>query len=134
MKDEKMKSKITLAISFLAILIAYQAIAYQAIGAPGDEEDGRIENHSKWVAQCLKDFQTLKPGMTRNEIKGKFPMDGGLQGVSPVRFVHPSCPYFKIDVEFEFKRNPHDQNRAIVGKDDRSTKFSRPYIEAPHMD
>jgi hypothetical protein len=84
-----------------------------------------------WVENCLKDFQTIKAGMTRSEVESKFPMDGGLQSVSPVRFVHPTCPYFKIDVEFDFKRNAADQNRAIRGKDDKVMKVSKPYIERP---
>jgi hypothetical protein len=60
--------------------------------------------------------------------------DGGLQGASPVRFAHPACAYFKIDVEFEFKRNAADQGRAIASKDDKATKVSKPYIESPILD
>jgi hypothetical protein len=87
-----------------------------------------------WVQTCLRDFESIKVGMTRDEIKGKFPLDGGVQSVSPVRFTHPACAYFKIDVEFDFKRNAADQNRAIWGKEDKVTKVSKPYIERPFID
>lgn len=87
-----------------------------------------------WVAKCLKDFQAIKVGMTRQHVEKRFHLDGGLQGVSPVRFTHPECPYFKIDVEFSFKRNPQDQNRAITSPDDRATKVSKPYFETPYLD
>lgn len=90
--------------------------------------------HAKWVARCLKDFQSIKVGMTRGEIEARLSKDGGLQGVSPVRFTHPACEYFKIDVGFEFKRDAADQNRAIESKDDKVTSISKPYIETPFAD
>jgi hypothetical protein len=91
-------------------------------------------DHVKWVENCLKDFEAIKAGMTRSEIEAKLSMDGGLQGASPVRFTHPACAYFKVDVVFEFKRNAADQGRAIAGKDDKATKVSKPYIERPFLD
>jgi hypothetical protein len=87
-----------------------------------------------WVSKCLTDFQSIKPGMTRGEIQKKFPMDGGVQDFSLIRFAHPECDYFKIDVEFDSKRNANDQNRAINDSNDKVTKVSKPYIETPYMD
>jgi hypothetical protein len=92
------------------------------------------QERTVWVEKCLRDFEGIKPDMTRGEIEKKFPMDGGSQGVSPVRFTHPECGYFKVDIEFDFKRNEKDQNRAIISPDDKATKISRPYIERPVMD
>ena len=92
------------------------------------------QERTVWVEKCLRDFESIKPGMTRGEIEKKFPMDGGLQGVSPGRFTHPECGYFKLDVEFDFKRNEKDQGRAILSPEDKATKVSRPYIERPYMD
>ena len=89
---------------------------------------------TQWVEGCLRDFKTIQPGMTRGEIEQSYPTDGGLQSVSPVRFVHPTCPYLKIDVEFNFKRDPNDQNRAIKGENDTVTKVSKPYVEQPYHD
>ena len=74
----------------------------------------------------------MKPGMTRSEVKQKFPIDGGIRPLSQIRLRHPSCAYFKIDVEFECKTD--DQNRAIVEKDDHSIKISKPFIETPYFD
>ena len=95
---------------------------------------GRDADHVAWVEGCLKDFETVKVGMTRGEIEAKLAKDGGLQGVSPVRFAHPACGYFKIDVEFDHKRDVTDQNRAVQSKDDRAKRVSRPYIERPFLD
>jgi len=89
---------------------------------------------TQWVESCLKDFEFVKVGMTRSQVESKLSKDGGLHTASQVHFVHPACRYFKIDVEFEFKRDAADQNRAIKGKDDRVTKVSKPYIERPFSD
>ena len=79
-----------------------------------------------WVKNCLRDFETIKVGMTRGEIMSRFRMDGGLQpAASPIRFVHPACRYFKIDVAFDFKRNTWGKD------DDKAIKVSKPYIEKP---
>jgi len=91
-------------------------------------------DRANWVEKCLKDFESIKVGMTRGEIEGKLSKDGGLQSVSPVRFAHPACGYFKVDVEFEFKRDAADQNRAVQNKEDKSTRVSKPYIERPFSD
>jgi hypothetical protein len=87
-----------------------------------------------WVETCLKDFESIKAGMTRGQIEAKLSKDGGLQSVSPVRFAHPACGYFKVDVGFQFKRDAGDQNRAIENKDDKATSVSKPYIESPFAD
>ena len=100
-----------------------------------DQRLAQLEHEREgWVARCLEDFQTIKPGKTRAEIEKKFPMDGGLQTVSPVRFTHPDCPYFKVDVAFGFKRDPEDQNRAVLSPHDEATAVSKPYIETPFCD
>jgi hypothetical protein len=99
-----------------------------------DEEEAEAlpnAEHAEWVAGCLKDFESIKVGMTRGEIEEKLPKDGGLQSVSPFRFTHPACASFKIDVEFDFKRNPEDHNRAAWNKEDKAVKVSKPYIEWP---
>ena len=88
----------------------------QAAGAEAEiAEKNTAREHVDWVSRCLVDFDAIKPKMTREQVERTFPMDGGMHSVSPVRFTHPSCPYFKVDVEFDFERDPNDQNRAIWG-------------------
>jgi hypothetical protein len=87
-----------------------------------------------WVEKCLMDFQSIKPGVTMGEIQKKFPMDGGLQSPYLIRFTHPECDYFKIDVEFDFKCDVKDPNRPLWSPEDKVTKTSKPYIESPVMD
>jgi len=88
----------------------------------------------QWVEGRLKDFESIKAGMTRGQVEAKLTMDGGLQGVSPVRFAHPACGYFKVNVEFEHKLDAAPQRPAIADKPDKVTKCSKPYIERPFFD
>ena len=104
------------------------------LGQGENEQKKTRQEHTAWVAKCLMDFQSIKVGMTRGEIQKRFTMDGGLQSVSPVRFTHPECRYFKIDVEFNFNHDEKDQGRAILSPEDKATKISKPYIEAPVID
>ena len=86
------------------------------------------------AGDCFKSFESITNGMTRGEVEKKLMMDGGLQTVSPVRFLDPACPGFKINVEFDFKRNAIDQNRAVETKADKVIRVSKPYLEHPSMD
>jgi len=118
----------------IVMCILVSALISNGLAKDQEVEGKDRRDRVKWVAKCLEDFQAIKTGMTREDVEKRFQMDGGLQGVSPVRFTHPECSYFKIDVEFSFKRDPQDQNRAIVSPDDKATKVSKPYIERPYID
>ena len=90
------------------------------------EQEARID----WVVNCLVDFNKIM-GMKRAEVEKLFPKDGGIQFTPFVRYLHPECAYFKIDVYYDFKTDPKDQYRPISGPDDLVTNVSRPYIESP---
>jgi hypothetical protein len=93
-----------------------------------------IPNQVEVAGACLKNFEAITNGMTRAEVEKRLTMDGGLQGVSPVRFVDPGCPGFKINVEFDSKQNPNDLNRAVRANDDKVIRVSKPYPEPPFVD
>jgi hypothetical protein len=84
------------------------------------------QDHTQWVENCLKDFESIRAGMTRGQVEEKLPMDGGRQSYSRVRFRHPACGYFKIDVEFAL-----DQSRPAPDNADKVSKVSKPYVERP---
>ena len=125
--------KTILRFSICAACAGWACIALLRAQAPSQRAQPD-KDYTRWVESCLKDFESVKVGMTRGQVESKLSMDGGLQGVSPVRFVHPACGYFKVDVQFEYKRNAADQNRAILDKADKVTKVSKPYIERPFFD
>lgn len=72
--------------------------------------------------------------MTRAEVEKRLRMDGGMQSPSLVRFAHPDCPCFKLDVGFSLRREPGEQGPAVFGPDDRVTTVSKPYLELPVSD
>ena len=93
-----------------------------------------IPENVEVAGDCFKNFEAITNGMTRAEVEKRLTPDGGLQGVSPVRFFDPGCPGFKINVEFDYKKDAADQNRAISAKDDKVIHVSKPYLERPFMD
>jgi len=93
-----------------------------------------VPKNVELAGDYLKVFQSITNGMTRAEVEREFTLDGGLQSASPVRLIHPGCPNFKVNVEFDFKRNAADQNRAVIGKDDKVIRVSSPYFQRPFMD
>ena len=103
--------------------------------------DERVSNvsHSagidtRRVEQCLKDFESITNGMTRAEVEKKLTMDGGLHGIWKVRYVHPECFYFKIDVQYESSSTGTDQQPPHEGKRDKVIQVSKPYLERPFSD
>jgi len=93
-----------------------------------------IPQEVEFAGSYLKVFESITNGMTRAEVEQQLRLDGGLQGASPVRYLHPDRPHFKVSVEFDFKRNAADQNRAVIGRDDKVVRVSAPYRERPFMD
>ena len=93
-----------------------------------------IPNNVEFAGAYLKAFASITNGMTRGAVEKTFMLDGGFQGASPVRLLHSSCPLFKVNVEFDFKRNAADQNRAVIGPEDKVIRVSKPYLQRPFMD
>ena len=117
--------------------IAYQAKEYQEkqkllktmLGEQSVIQKPKQQEQTQWVMKCMDDFQDIKIGMTREEVKRMLPMDAGLQSPVVVRFYHPECAYFKVDIEFSVKRNSSDQNRVVSSMKDRVVSVSKPYIQ-----
>lgn len=104
------------------------------LGNQGMAETKEKKDRLRWIKKCIADFKKVKLGMTREEVGKLLPWDGGFQGFVAVRFCHPECRFFKVDVEFSVKRNPSDQDRVINSPKDKVVAVSKPYIEYPIMD
>jgi hypothetical protein len=92
------------------------------------EKQARIQ----WVEKCLKDLQSIKPGMTRGQMLKILGEEGGLYSPGWGHYVHKECPYFKVDIEFAFTRDK--DGRGQWKPDDKITKVTRPYIDWSVMD
>jgi hypothetical protein len=78
------------------------------------------------IEKIIKDINTIKPGMTRGDLMKLFTTEGGISSRTWRRYVHKSCPYIKVDVEFasvgDMKSTEENNNDIIV-------KISQPFLE-----
>jgi len=88
------------------------------------------EAFSKQVAAVLKECQTVKPGKTtREELAKIFVTEGGISTPIQQTFVHRSCPYIKVRVEFELV-DPAKAKELMEGMpQDQVKKISEPFLE-----
>jgi hypothetical protein len=91
------------------------------------------ESHIDWVTEVLIRMQTVKLGMTRNELLKIFTTEGGISTGLRRTFVSRDCPFFKVDVEFRAVGRPsRDQDRRVTLQEDGRdviVKISKPYLE-----
>lgn len=111
--------------SVTALLCALLVFAARSTSTArnGDARSERIA----WVARCMKQIQTVQPGMKRKEMEKVLTTEGGLYSPTTGHYVSRECPYFKVDVEFAAKRGK--DGRMFSGAEDKITKVSRPYME-----
>jgi hypothetical protein len=105
--------------------------ALHAAARPGQAPSSL--DHISWVAEALKRMQTIKPGMTREDLLKVFTTEGGLFTGLRRTFVSRDCPYFKVDVQFEAVGRPRRDAAGRVtleeGKQDIIVEISRPYLQ-----
>jgi hypothetical protein len=114
--------KISLTFLTISIVAGFTAFAHSAAQSQGGQ------THSEWIAQSLKEIETIKPGMTRADLLKVFGEEGGVSTRTHRQYVYRECPYIKVSVEFEPVEKiepakfPEDARDKIV-------KISRPFIE-----
>jgi hypothetical protein len=91
------------------------------------------QDHQVWVADTLVKMETIKPGMTREQLLKVFTTEGGISTGLRRKFVSRDCPYFKVDVTFEAVGRPsHDNDgRVTLMEDSRDiiATISQPYLQ-----
>ena len=103
-----------------------------ALRAAGRLTEAESE-HSKWVAVSLREMQTIKPGMTREDLLKVFrEEEGGLSNRSRQRFAYRDCPYIKVDVTFEAVGDPAD--KLTKSPNDKIARITAPFLEWPIID
>ena len=105
--------------------------ALLATSRPGQAQAS--PDHVSWVAEALTRINTIKPGMTREDLLKVFTTEGGLSTGLQRTFVSRDCPYFKIDVTFEAVGRPsRDASGRVTleeGSQDVIVQVSRPYLQ-----
>jgi hypothetical protein len=101
-------------------------------------QESCAQDHRAWVTQVLEKMETIKAGMTRENLLKVFTTEGGLSTGLRRTFVSRDCPYFKVDVEFEAVGRPdRDKDGRVTlveGSQDIIVKISRPYLQFSILD
>ena len=96
------------------------------------------EKRDEWVRDTLAKMESIRPGVTREELMRVFRTEGGLSTGLHRTFVSRECPYFKVDVEFRAVGRPDrdSDGRVTLEEDARDiiVKISRPYLQFSIVD
>ena len=112
--------KISLTILAISLVVGLTVFA----GSGAQAQDAKA--HSEWIAESLREMETIKVGMTRADLLRVFREEGGLSTRTQRQYVYRECPYIKVAVEFE----PVETTAVLPenGKD-KIVKISQPFIE-----
>jgi hypothetical protein len=126
-------------MSKCALVIATPLIvlALTASFLPG-QSSRRAQEHTEWVAESLKEIQTIKVGMTRADLLKVFTTEGGLSSGLNRTYVFRGCPFIKVDVEFDPVGRPARDREGRVtlveANKDVIKKISKPYLDWSVLD
>jgi hypothetical protein len=96
------------------------------------------QDHKAWVTHALEQMETIKPGMTRQDLLKVFRTEGGLSPGLRRTFVSRDCPFFKVVVEFKAVARPDRDSAGFVTSvedgQDIIVKISIPYLQFTNVD
>jgi hypothetical protein len=94
--------------------------------------DRCAQERDDWVRNALIKMDSIRSGMTREQLAKVFTMQGGLSNGLRRTFVSRDCSYFKVDVEFKAVGRPDHDNggRVTTIEDPRDiiVRISQPYL------
>jgi hypothetical protein len=109
------------------ILCLATCLAQQTSKAPRADTQGPYDSdHAKWVADSLKEMQTIKPGMTRAQLLQIFTTEGGVSSRTQHHYVYRKCGLMKVEVTFSPVGSPQ---RLDEDPRDKIKTISKPYLE-----
>lgn len=116
--------------SLVLVVLVAMFLAGFLVNSSG--QTGGQDSHVRWVETALKDMESIRSGMTREELLRVFTTEGGISSPSERRYVYKSCPLFKVQVEFQTRTSTGGQ--AIESPDDVIIKISKPFLERTIID
>jgi hypothetical protein len=124
------------AIRLLAAVCASAGAAAQA--APQKPRESSACDHTAWVSAALQRMETIRPGMTRQDLLRVFTTEGGISTALWRIYVSRDCPYFTAEVTFR-RAAPREADAAPTGflqelDTDVIVTISRPYLQFSIMD
>jgi hypothetical protein len=109
-----------------------------SVQAPTTPHAATSQQHVAWVADAMKEMQTVKVGMTRKDLLRVFVTEGGLSTGLRRTYAYRNCPYFKVDVQFTpIGRPARDKEGRVTLEEspsDQIAAISRPYLDWAVMD
>jgi hypothetical protein len=90
---------------------------------------------TRWLADSLKEMETIRAGMTRQDLLKVFRPAGGISSPSKFKgvFVYRDSPYISVNVEFEHPKGGIGGD-AQASPQDVIASVSRPCLEEPAFD
>ena len=121
--------KTTLLLACLASALGAGALRFGAAA----EDDQR-----RWLAERYAEAVSVRPGMSRRDLRRLFRPDGGLQTIPSSRYVLKSCAMIKVEVKFELPEgaspaDSRDENELIDARM-KINEVSKPYLEPEATD
>jgi hypothetical protein len=124
------KIALMIVASLLVLLLTVSILSAQSFQ--------KSQAHTEWIAESLKEMETITVGMTRGELLRVFTTEGGLSTGLSRTYVYRKCPYIKVDVEFEPVGRPaRDAEGRVTLKEangDVIKKISKPYLDWSVLD
>jgi len=111
--------------AILASLLMLFGFTYALWGEPGLPSEAA--SRQQWVSSVLKQIETIKVGMTRQDLLKVFTTEGGISTRHQRTYVHKECGYIKVDVEFKSVGQEDQKLKELPA--DQITVISRPYLQ-----
>jgi len=93
---------------------------------PAQRTSRTNSDYTKWVGSVLQQIDSLKTGMTRNDLLKVFTTEGGISTRLQRTYVYRECPYIKVDVRFQPVSQPSAYKEF---PDDKIVSISKPYLD-----
>jgi hypothetical protein len=115
---------------WIAILLVISWFLLPARTSADNKEQQNSSAACVAIRRVLSDYEHLKLGARRKEVERYFNRDGGGQFPSSTHYVHPSCNYLHVDVEFEVTK----PGEVTFAPEDKIVNISKLYAEYPAKD
>jgi hypothetical protein len=118
-----------------AAVVAVWCCLAHGVGAQPVQLD---QDATRWVGDAMLEIETVKVGMTRDQLFALFATEGGVFSGLRSTYVYRRCPLIKIDVEFEAVGRPSRdaEGRVTMVESDQDIiiKISQPYLARQVID
>ena len=105
-------------LRFSAVFL-FVSLCASNLAKPTAPQDPCHETRDEWVRDTLAKMESIRPGMTREELMKVFRTEGGFSTGLRRTFVSRECPYFKVEVQFRAVGRPdRDSDGRVTLEED----------------